>query len=41
MNPETDKFGLEGLGYSAMAAQRAWSQMQLFFREIFGTGRTS
>ncbi len=22
-------------------AQRAWNQMQLFFQEIFGTGKTS
>jgi dienelactone hydrolase len=44
MNPEADKFraaGLEGLGYDAAVAQRAWNQMQLFFQEIFGTGKTS
>jgi dienelactone hydrolase len=41
MNPEADKFHLEGIGYNAVVAQRAWNQMQLFFQEIFGTGKTS
>ena len=40
MNPDVDKFHLEGLSYNAAAAQRAWNQMQLFFQEIFGTGKT-
>jgi len=39
MNPEADKFHLEGIGYNAVVAQRAWNQMQLFFQEIFGTER--
>jgi dienelactone hydrolase len=41
MNPEADKFHLEGIGYNATAAERAWKQMQLFFQEIFGTEKTS
>ena len=41
MNPEADKFHLEGISYNATVAERAWNQMQLFFREIFGTGKTS
>jgi dienelactone hydrolase len=41
MNPEADKFHLEGIGYNATVAERAWNQMQLFFQEIFGTGKTS
>ena len=41
MNPEADKFHLEGISYNAAVAQRAWNQMQLFFQEIFGTGKTS
>jgi dienelactone hydrolase len=41
MNPEADKFHLEGISYNATAAERAWNQMQLFFQEIFGTGKTS
>jgi dienelactone hydrolase len=41
MNPEADKFHLEGISYNATAAQRAWSQMQLFFQEIFGAAKTS
>jgi hypothetical protein len=30
------KTGVKGLGYNAEAASRSWSQMQLFFDEIFG-----
>src|ERR1700731_2305351 len=41
MNPKADKFHLEGIGYNSVVAQRAWNQMQLFFQEIFGTGKTS
>jgi dienelactone hydrolase len=35
-NPNADKVGMKGLGYNAEAASRSWSQMQLFFDEIFG-----
>jgi dienelactone hydrolase len=38
MNPAADKAradGLEGVGYNAEVAARAWAQMQLFFKEIF------
>jgi len=35
-NPNADKAGVEGLAYNAQAASRSWSQMQLFFHEIFG-----
>jgi dienelactone hydrolase len=35
-NPNADKAGVKGLGYNAEAASRSWSQMQLFFGEIFG-----
>jgi dienelactone hydrolase len=44
MNPDADKAraaGLEGVGYNAAVAQRAWDQMQLFFQEIFATSKTS
>jgi dienelactone hydrolase len=41
MNPEADKFHLEGISYNATAAERAWRQMQLFFQEIFARGKTS
>jgi dienelactone hydrolase len=41
MNPEADKFHLEGISYNATAAERAWNQMQLFFQEIFAEGKTS
>jgi dienelactone hydrolase len=44
MNPDADKAraaGLEGVGYNAAVAQRAWNQMQLFFQEIFATTKTS
>jgi dienelactone hydrolase len=41
MNPEADKFHLEGISYNATVAQHAWNQMQLFFREIFGNAKTS
>jgi dienelactone hydrolase len=41
MNPEADKFHLEGIGYNATVAERAWNQMQLFLREIFSTGKTT
>jgi dienelactone hydrolase len=41
MNPEADKFHLEGISYNATAAERAWNQMQLFFQEIFAKGKTS
>jgi len=44
MNPDADKAraaGLQGVGYNAAVAQRAWNQMQLFFKEIFGTAKTS
>jgi dienelactone hydrolase len=36
-NPNADKVGMKGLGYNAEAASRSWSQMQLFFHEIFGS----
>jgi dienelactone hydrolase len=35
-NPDADKTGIAGLGYSKSADQRSWAAMQLFFREIFG-----
>jgi dienelactone hydrolase len=35
-NPNADKTGVKGLGYNAEPASRSWSQMQLFFDEIFG-----
>jgi dienelactone hydrolase len=39
MNPDADKAkadGLNGVGYDPEVAARAWAQMQLFFKEIFG-----
>ena len=39
MNPDADKAranGLAGVGYDPEVAARAWAQMQLFFKEIFG-----
>jgi dienelactone hydrolase len=39
MNPDADKFhaaGLTMLAYNPEVAKRAWDQMQLFFKEIFG-----
>jgi dienelactone hydrolase len=36
-NPNADKTGVQGVGYNAEAASRSWSQMQLFFDEIFGS----
>jgi len=39
MNPEADKAraaGLQGVAYDPEVAARAWAQMQLFFKEIFG-----
>jgi dienelactone hydrolase len=41
MNPDADKFHLEGISYNAVVAQRAWKQMQLFFQEIFGAEKSS
>ena len=38
-NPDADKAraaGLEGVGYNAEAARRAWERMQSFFRDVFG-----
>jgi dienelactone hydrolase len=38
-NPNADKAhaaGLDGVGYNAEAATRSWSQMKIFFGEIFG-----
>jgi dienelactone hydrolase len=38
MNPGADKAradGLDGVGYNPEAAERAWEQMQIFFKEIF------
>jgi dienelactone hydrolase len=38
-NPDADKAraaGLDGVGYNPEVAARAWAQMQLFFKEIFG-----
>jgi dienelactone hydrolase len=43
MNPEADKAaanGLQGVGYNQQVAQRAWEQMRLFFKEIFGEPST-
>ncbi len=40
MNPDADKAaaaGLKGVGYNPKVAERAWNQMQLFFKEIFGS----
>ncbi|MBV8211986.1 MAG: dienelactone hydrolase family protein, partial [Verrucomicrobia bacterium] len=39
MNPDADKAraaGLDGVGYNPEVAARAWAQMQLFFKEVFG-----
>ena len=39
MNPDADKFhaaGLTMVAYNPEVAKRAWNQMQLFFKEIFG-----
>jgi dienelactone hydrolase len=39
MNPRADQAraeGLDGVGYNPEAAARAWEQMQIFFKEIFG-----
>jgi dienelactone hydrolase len=39
MNPDADKAradGLDGVAYDPEVATRAWAQMQLFFKEIFG-----
>lgn len=39
MNPGADKAradGLDGVGYNPEVAARAWEQMQVFFKEIFG-----
>jgi dienelactone hydrolase len=35
-NPNSDKTHLDGLGYNAEAATRAWNEMKAFFGEIFG-----
>ena len=38
-NPDADKAraaGLDGVGYNAEAATRSWTQMKVFFNEIFG-----
>jgi dienelactone hydrolase len=36
-NPDADKVGMEGLAYSKSADQRSWADMQVFFKEIFGS----
>jgi dienelactone hydrolase len=39
-NPDADKFraaGMQGVGYNAEVAGRAWHQMQEFFQEAFGS----
>jgi len=35
-NPNADKMGMAGLGYSKSADQRSWADMQVFLKEIFG-----
>ena len=42
MNPDADKFraaGMQGLGYNADVAGRAWRQMEEFFQATFGGSR--
>jgi dienelactone hydrolase len=34
-NPESDKFGIPGVGYNQRAEKRSWEAMKLFFAEIF------
>jgi dienelactone hydrolase len=36
-NPDADKVGMAGLAYSKSADQRSWADMQVFFKEIFGS----
>jgi dienelactone hydrolase len=39
-NPDADKnraAGLEGVGYHADVARRAWGRMENFFQDLFGT----
>lgn len=41
MNPDAGKAGIPNLAYNAEVAKRAWNQMQLFFKEIFGESEKS
>jgi dienelactone hydrolase len=34
-NPDSDKFGIPGVGYNERADKRSWEAMKLFFAEIF------
>jgi dienelactone hydrolase len=34
-NPNSDKFGIPGVGYNERADKRSWEAMKLFFAEIF------
>jgi dienelactone hydrolase len=34
-NPDSDKFGIPGVGYNERADKRSWEAMKLFFAEVF------
>ena len=38
-NPGADQFGMDALKYNKQADQRSWRHMQIFFDELFETGR--
>jgi dienelactone hydrolase len=40
MNPAADKVNLPGLGYNADTAEKAWQQMQVFFRDLWGEAKS-
>jgi dienelactone hydrolase len=37
-NPDSDKLNMPGVGYQALAAERSWQQMLLFFGTLFKSG---
>ncbi len=40
-NPDADKVGIPGVGYSKSADRRSWNTMLAFFKEIFGKAKDS
>jgi dienelactone hydrolase len=35
-NPDSNKYGMQGVGYNANADRRSWEYMKLFFAEVLG-----
>jgi dienelactone hydrolase len=36
-NPDASKYGMPGIGYNAEADRKSWAELQVFFKQVFGS----